>query len=165
VAHPINFNLGRIEGGEWNSSVPCTCTLGIRFGFFPGIAPEEATRQVSARIRATAARVNADLTVEITSRGHFSPGCEYDLDAPAMQMLAQAHRKITGAAPAHLACTATTDGRHFALMTDIPVTVYGPVARNIHGIDEAVSLHSMQRVAATMAQFMVDWCGVEEIPP
>lgn len=165
VAHPINFNLGRIEGGEWNSSVPCTCTLGIRFGFFPGVTPEEATRQVSARIRATAARVNADLTVEITSRGHFSPGCEYDLDAPAMQMLARAHRKITGAAPEHLACTATTDGRHFALLTDLPVTVYGPVARNIHGIDEAVSLHSMQRVAATMAQFMVDWCGVEEIHP
>ena len=31
----INFNLGRIEGGEWNSSVPCTCTLGIRFSFYP----------------------------------------------------------------------------------------------------------------------------------
>jgi acetylornithine deacetylase len=80
-----------------------------------------------------------------------------------MQVLADAHRKITGAPPERLACTATTDGRHFALMTDIPVTVYGPVARNIHGVDEAVSLDSMKRVAATMAQFMVDWCGVEPL--
>ena len=164
VAHPINFNLGRIAGGEWNSSVPCTCTLGIRFGFFPGTTASDATRHVTERIRATAARVNPDLIVEITSRGHFSPGCEYDLDAPAMQILARAHEKITGAPPEHLACTATTDGRHFALMTDIPVTIYGPLARNIHGIDEAVSLDSMKRVAATMAQFMVDWCGVEEYP-
>ncbi|UUZ66735.1 ArgE/DapE family deacylase [Polaromonas sp. P2-4] len=163
AAHPINFNLGRIEGGEWNSSVPCTCTLGLRFSFFPGMTAEEATRQVTQRIRATAARVNAALTVDIRSRGHVSPGCEYDLDAPAMQVLADAHRKITGAPPERLACTATTDGRHFALMTDIPVTVYGPVARNIHGIDEAVSLDSMKRVAATMAQFMVDWCGVEPL--
>jgi acetylornithine deacetylase len=163
AAHPINFNLGRIEGGEWNSSVPCTCTLGLRFSFYPGMTAEEATLQVTQRIRATAARVNAALTVEIRSRGHFSPGCEYDLDAPAMQVLAEAHRKITGAPPERLACTATTDGRHFALMTDIPVTVYGPLARNIHGIDEAVSLDSMKRVAATMAQFMVDWCGVEPL--
>ena len=163
VSHPINFNLGRIEGGEWNSSVPCTCTMGIRFGFFPGVSAEAATRVVSERIRATAARVNAALSVEISARGHFSPGCEYDLEAPAMRALARAHETITGAPPEHLACTATTDGRHFALMTDLPVTVYGPVARNIHGIDEAVSLASMRRVAATLAQFIVDWCGVEPI--
>ncbi len=163
AAHPLNFNLGRIEGGEWNSSVPCTCTLGIRFGFFPGTPAEVATRIVTDRIRATAARVNPDLAVEISSRGHFSPGCEYDLEAPPLRALAAAHQKISGAAPAHLACTATTDGRHFALMTDLPVTVYGPTARNIHGIDEAVSLDSMKRVAGTMAQFIVDWCGVEPI--
>jgi acetylornithine deacetylase len=163
VEHPLNFNLGRIEGGEWNSSVPCTCRLGIRFGFFPGTTAEEATLQVTQRIRATAARLDADLTVEINARGHFSPGCEYELDAPPLRMLAEAHEKITGAAPRPLACTATTDGRHFALMTDIPVTVYGPLARNIHGIDEAVSLDSMKRVAATMAQFMADWCGVEPL--
>lgn len=161
--HPINFNLGRIEGGEWNSSVPCTCTLGLRFSFFPGVSAEDATRDVTARIRATAARVNPALTVEITSRGHFSPGCEYDLEVPAMQVLAEAHRQVNGTAPKELACTATTDGRHFALMTDIPVTVYGPTARHFHGIDEAVSLDSMLRVAATMAQFIVDWCGVEPI--
>ena len=163
VAHPLNFNLGRIEGGEWNSSVPCTCTMGIRFGFFPGVTAEDATRAVTARIRACAARLNADLTVEITSRGHFSPGCEYDLDAPAMQVLARAHEQVTGQVPERLACTATTDGRHFALMTDIPVTNYGPFARNIHGIDECVSLDSMQRVTATMVQFIADWCGVEPI--
>ena len=34
-AHPINFNLGQIHGGEWNSSVPCTCSLGVRIGFYP----------------------------------------------------------------------------------------------------------------------------------
>ena len=162
VAHPLNFNLGRIDGGEWNSSVPCTCTMGIRFGFFPGVTAEDATRAVTERIRACATRLNPDLTVEISSRGHYSPGCEYDLDAPAMQVLAQAHEKITGVPPERLACTATTDGRHFALMTDIPVTNYGPTARNIHGIDESVSIDSMKRVTATMVQFIADWCGIEE---
>ena len=49
--HPINFNLGRIEGGEWNSSVPCTCTLGIRFSFYPDMTPEIARDIVAARVR------------------------------------------------------------------------------------------------------------------
>ncbi len=48
AAHPINFNLGRIEGGEWQSSVPCQCTLGVRFSFFPGISAQDARRAQSA---------------------------------------------------------------------------------------------------------------------
>lgn len=165
AVHPINFNLGRIEGGEWNSSVPCRCTLGLRFSFFPGISAQEARHRVSARILATAARLNPALLVEISTEGHSSPGCTYDLDATAVQVLAQAHRTVTGTLPQPLACTATTDGRHFALMTDLPTMVYGPTARNIHGIDEAVSLDSMKRVTTAMAQFMVDWCGVEPVSP
>ncbi|MBP6707074.1 MAG: M20/M25/M40 family metallo-hydrolase, partial [Achromobacter sp.] len=74
------------------------------------------------------------------------------------------HEKATGQAPAKLACTATTDARHFRLMTDLPVTCYGPEARNIHGIDESVSIASMKRVATAMAQFIVDWCGVAPAP-
>lgn len=46
-------------------------------------------------------------------------------------------------------------------MTGQRTMVYGPVARNIHGVGEAASLGSMKRVSATMAQFIVDWCGVE----
>lgn len=160
AAHPINFNLGRIEGGEWNSSVPCTCTLGTRISFYPDMEPAEAQRIVSECVHATVKRLNSSLSVSIRYEGQFAPGCDFDLDAPAMRTLALAHKKITGKEPEQLACTATTDARHFRLMTDMPVTCYGPEARNIHGIDESVSLASMQRVAATMMQFMVDWCGV-----
>ncbi|MDB5818075.1 MAG: acetylornithine deacetylase or succinyl-diaminopimelate desuccinylase [Rhizobacter sp.] len=163
VNHPINFNLGQIEGGEWNSSVPCTCTLGVRFGFFPGVTAADATKQVTQRIREKVAHLNPQLTVEIAERGFAAPGCVYDLEAPAMKTLAQAHRQMHGVVPELLACTATTDGRHFALSTDTPVTNYGPLARNIHGIDESVSLDSMKRVVATMVRFMVDWCGVEPL--
>jgi acetylornithine deacetylase len=160
VAHPININLGRIQGGEWNSSVPCTCTMGLRVGFYPGQDAGAVRAEVEARIRATAARLNPDLGVEIGRKGFNAPGCVYDLEAPAMQALADAHRAVNNQAPERLACTATTDGRHFRLLTDIPVTNYGPRARNIHGLDEAVDLASMQRVATVLARYIVDWCGV-----
>lgn len=161
LPHPINFNLGRIEGGEWNSSVPCTCTLGLRVGYYPGREPDDVVAELSDRIRAKARALAPALQVEISTRGHRSPGCVYDLEAPAMRALAEAHRQVCGEPPAQIASTATTDGRHFRLLTDIPVTNYGPLARNIHGLDEAVSIASMQRVTATMARFIVDWCGVQ----
>jgi len=163
VAHPLNFNLGMIQGGEWNSSVPCTCTLGVRIGFYPDMTPEEARRIIAARIHAAAARINTALTVNLRYHGQFAPGCEFDLDAPAMQALAVAHTQVNGVAPERRALTATTDARFFRMMTDVPVTCYGPQAQNIHGIDESVSIASMQRVATTMARFMVDWCGVQPL--
>ena len=47
-----------------------------------------------------------------------------------------------------------------SLATDLPVTNYGPTARAIHGLDEAVDLASMGRVATVMARYLQDWCGL-----
>ncbi|CAG2142043.1 ArgE/DapE family deacylase [Cupriavidus plantarum] len=160
-AHPINFNLGQIQGGEWNSSVPCTCTLGVRIGFYPQMNVDDAKAQVAACVRDTVARLASNLTLNIRYEGFHAPGCEFDLDNAPMQALARAHEQVHGTPPARQATTATTDARHFRLTLDTPVTCYGPEARNIHGIDESVSIDSMVRVATTFALFLHDWCGVE----
>ena len=162
-AHPINFNIGQINGGEWNSSVPCSCTLGVRIGFYPDMTVETAKARVSACVQGTLARLDSGLALNLRYEGFQAPGCEFDLNGPALQHLAAAHRTAHGAEIEHEATTATTDARHFRLMLDTPVTCYGPEARNIHGIDESVSLASMLRVATTLAQFLHDWCGVEPI--
>ena len=162
--HPINFNLGQISGGEWNSSVPCSCTLGVRVGFYPGMSVDDAKARVSACVQATVARLGQSgngLTLNIRFEGFQAPGCEFDLYGPGLQCLAAAHRAVHGSEIARVATTATTDARHFRLMLDAAVTCYGPEARNIHGIDESVSLASMLRVTNTLAQFLHDWCGVE----
>ncbi len=161
--HPINFNLGRIEGGEWNSSVPCMCRMGVRIGFFPGVAVETVQRAVEASVRAALAALPNRLQVNFEYRGFQAPGCEFDLDHPAMRALAAAHEKVNGAPPERLAMTATTDARHFQLISKLPVTCYGPQADSIHGVDEWVSIASMRRVATVMAQFMQDWCTLEAI--
>ncbi|WP_454763992.1 ArgE/DapE family deacylase [Cupriavidus campinensis] len=160
-AHPINFNLGQLQGGEWNSSVPCTCTLGIRIGFFPDMNVDDAKATVAQHIRDTLTRLGSTLQLNIRYEGFHAPGCDFDLDNAPMQALAEAHRKVHGTAPLRQASAATTDARHFRIMLDTPVTCYGPDARDIHGIDESVSIASMIRVATTFAQFLHDWCGVE----
>jgi acetylornithine deacetylase len=160
-AHPINFNIGQIHGGEWNSSVPCKCTLGVRIGFYPDMSVQVAKARVEACVKATVERLAGGLTLAFRYEGFHAPGCEFDLDGPGLKQLAAAHRMVNGAEIEHEATTATTDARHFRLMLDTPVTCYGPKARNIHGIDESVSIDSMLRVATTFAQFLHDWCGVE----
>lgn len=163
VEQPININLGTIEGGEWKSSVPCTCTMGIRASFYPDRDAREAIEWFSNFIRTTAAKLNPDLQVEIGNNGFAAPGCVYDLQHPAMKALAESHESMHGEAPKHLACTATTDGRHFRLLTDWAVTNYGPIAKNIHGIDECVSVESMERVTQTMVHYIIHHCGVVKI--
>lgn len=161
--HPINFNLGQIEGGEWNSSVPCTCRMGVRIGFYPGVTVEAVKHSVEDTVRAALAALPNSLELSFDYRGFQAPGCEFDLDHPSMQALAVAHEKVNGVPPQRLALTATTDARHFKLLAKLPVTCYGPQADNIHGIDESVSIDSMQRVATVMASYMQDWCGLETI--
>lgn len=157
--HPINFNIGRIEGGEWTSSVPCQCALDVRIGFYPDMDIVDAKAQVAARLQVVAAQL-AGIVLDIRYEGFHAPGCVFDLDNPPMRALAEAHRQVHGTAPDEIATTATTDARHFRLMLGKPVTCYGPLARDIHGIDEAVSIASMVRVATTFALFLRDWCGV-----
>ncbi|OZI55053.1 acetylornithine deacetylase [Bordetella genomosp. 5] len=161
-AHPINFNLGQIHAGDWNSSVPSVCTLGLRLACYPDMTIEEAKRIATERIDATVAAFNEpDIKVSIRFEGFHAPGCEYDLDVAPMQLLADAHRRVTGEAPKRQAITGTTDGRHFRMLMDVPVTCYGPIAESVHGFDERVSIDSMIRVASALALFLHDWCGVE----
>ena len=162
--HPINFNVGQLHAGEWNSSVPSVCEVGLRIACYPGTEIADLKRIIEARIRASLDQVSGDdLKVSFRYEGFHAPGCEYDLDTEPLQLLASTHREISGAAPGRLALTGTTDGRHFHKVLDVPVTCYGPMTKNIHGFDECVSIESMTRVATVFAQFLASWCGVEPL--
>jgi acetylornithine deacetylase len=162
-AHPVNFNLGKISGGDWASTVPCATAIDVRVGFYPGMSLEEVRHAVEGRIaHAVATRrelKGAKATVEY--RGFQAEGAVMDTDAPLMTTLAHAHRQITNRPVEHMASTATTDARFFQLYGDIPATCYGPEASNIHGIDESVSIDSMMEVTQVLAVFIAEWCGVE----
>jgi acetylornithine deacetylase len=86
-----------------------------------------------------------------------------DLQQPAMRSLMQAHHDITGQPCGTRASTATTDVRFFHLYGHIPATCYGPRGANIHGVDEWVSMSSLQQVTAVLALYIARWCGLERI--
>ncbi len=163
--HPVNFNLGKIHGGEWASSVPTACRADIRLGFYPGITPAEV-RETVEKLFAEAHRKhpqNNSIDYKITYEGFQAEGFVLDINQPMVTTLADCHKSVAGKDVAFNAFTGTTDARFFNLYGNIPATCYGAVAANIHGIDEWVSIDSMMEVSSVLATFMARWCGVNKL--
>ena len=163
--HPVNFNLGKIVGGEWSSSVPTHCRVDMRLGFYPGIKPAEVRAQVEALLREAHAAhpQHKSVRIDISYHGFQAEGLVVDLQQPVIRSLMQAHRDITGSEATARASTATTDVRFFHLYGHIPATCYGPNGANIHGVDEWVSIASLQQVTAVLALFVARWCGLNRL--
>jgi acetylornithine deacetylase len=164
-AHPVNFNLGRLSGGEWASSVPTHCRADVRLGYYPGKRAAEVKAEVEALLQAAHARHPhaANVRYEVVYGGFQSEGVVVDMKEPVITTLMQCHEDLWQAQPGRTAMTATTDVKFFHLYGKIPSTCYGPTSENIHGVDEWVSIESLQRVAAVYALFIARWCGLNRL--
>jgi acetylornithine deacetylase len=161
IDHPLNLNVGVIEGGDWASTVAGECVTRFRFGLFPGESLTALRARIEARVAEAAAGDPwlAQFPPAVEWIGFQAEGCRFDVDGALGQSLRHAHRAWRGAEPGQLRATCTTDVRHFNLYYDTPATCYGPKAEAIHGVDERVSLDSMQRVAEVLTSSILDWCG------
>src|SRR5215207_8723751 len=54
--HPINLNIGVIEGGDWPSTVPGSCELRCRLSFYPGQTVAEIRTAVESAVQEAAER-------------------------------------------------------------------------------------------------------------
>jgi len=168
--HALNLNIGKIQGGDWTSSVPAWSVIDVRMAIFPGQDIEAAKVEIEQTIY-EAARQNAFLKnalPEVIYHGFMAEGYALSEDTSATAQAAigaleSAHLTTTGEALDHAAITATTDARFFGLYADTPALVYGPRAEAIHGFNERVELESIRRITGATALFIADWCGVENI--
>ena len=165
-SHALNLNVGRIEGGDWTSSVPAWCIFDVRMGLFPHQLIDEAKREIVAVLTEAADHAACCNKLEIIWNGFHAEG--YSLKDhvttaadQAIRELEDAHQTVTGLALDRIAITATTDARFFGLYADTPALVYGPRAVAIHGFNERVELDSMRRVTQATALFIAQWCGLE----
>jgi acetylornithine deacetylase len=162
--HPINFNIGKIAGGDWASSVPAWCSFDCRISFYPGVSAREAASEIETCIRGAARRdpFLANSPPEIEWNGFFAEGYTLEEGSEAESTLTRAHALAQGAALHTVVTPGYLDGRVFVLYAGMPCLVYGPVSQNIHGFDERVSLASTKRVTGTIALFIAEWCGLEK---
>ena len=157
LARPYNVNVGTITAGDWPSSVPARATLGVRAGYPRDLTPDEALARIRAAVLAAAAGDPwlADHPPVIRPTGFRAEGYLIDDDHPLVSALAAAHVAAHGGVmPRRFVLGSTTDARYYLNQFGVPAVAYGPRARNIHAIDEAVELASIVSGARTMARFI-----------
>ncbi len=93
--------------------------------------------------------------VEVSFEGFRAHAYRHDLDTAFARLAGEAHAELHGAPPGRKVSTATTDARYVRG----PCLCYGPVAGNIHGIDEWVDLVSVRDTALAVALIASRWCG------
>jgi acetylornithine deacetylase len=169
VDNPAALTIGTINGGEWIASVPSCCRFEGRIGFYPGDDPHERVKEFEAFVTAIAAddpllqRCPEPIVewVGVVHAGYtLAPGSE------AEAVLSQAHAAAN--APDRKSLQAYVmacylDAAVYAVHAGMPALVYGPIAENIHAIDERVSLPSLRRVTKAIALFTAAWCGVRPL--
>lgn len=163
--HPINLNIGKIEGGDWGSSVPAWCRVQCRIAIYPGRSAADAAREIEGCVTAFA-RADPYLSnnpPRVVFNGFFAEGYELQPGSDAERVLAGAHEAATGSPLGTLVTPAYLDARVHALYDRVPALCYGPTGRNIHGYDECVSLSSVRRITTAMALFVAEWCGLEPV--
>jgi len=162
-AHPINLNVGRIEGGDWASSVPAWCTLQCRIAIYPGTSAAEAAGEIERWLNDFARNdtMLANNPPRITFNGFFAEGYVLEPGSEAEAVLAESHHAVTGEKLESFVTAGYLDTRVYALYEKIPALCYGPISRNIHGFDECVSLRSLERITAAITLFIAQWCGTE----
>jgi acetylornithine deacetylase len=163
--HPLNLNIGRIEGGDWASSVPAWCRIECRIAMLPGTNAAAAAREIEDEITRFARSDSflANNPPKITWNGFFAEGYKLEPGSNAEAVLARAHQTVTGRSLETSLATAYLDARVYSLYDRIPALNYGCFAENYHGFDERVDLASLRRTTEVIALFIAEWCGVEPV--
>ena len=163
VNHPVNVNLGTIEGGEWNSSVATRCRIGLRVGVMMGYTAAQTRADIERLVEQAKGheRLRGAL-VKLEFKGFMADPCVFDTDAEIVRLARRSYAEVTGGSLRDYPATGLTDGRFFTLYQDTPVACFGPDAVDIHGIDENVGLESMHGITRTIALAMAEWCGIEK---
>lgn len=163
LEHPINFNIGKIEGGDWPSTVPPWCEFDVRAAIYPGTTADQARAQIEACI-AEASQSDPRLTMAhptVTFNGFYAEGYVLEEGSDAENVLRDCHKIAFNADLQSFTTPGYLDARVFVIYGGMPTLVYGPLSKDIHGFDERVHLDSVRLITKAIALFIADWCGVE----
>ncbi|MEJ1978441.1 MAG: M20/M25/M40 family metallo-hydrolase [Acetobacteraceae bacterium] len=159
--HPINVNVGTIEGGEWNSSVANRVRIGVRVGVMPG----QSCFAVRSEIEALMAATQADprlrgATVAVEFRGFMADGAVFPRSSRSRRWC----RRSTRRSPGRRSATTCRGPDGCAVLHALPGhagDLLRADAQNIHAIDESVGLDCVRETTQVLALTIAGWCGLE----
>ncbi|MGI9253199.1 MAG: ArgE/DapE family deacylase [Thermomicrobiales bacterium] len=162
IDHPINLNIGVIQGGDWPSTVPGACELHCRLSMYPGQSVAETRAAIERAIHEAALADDwlREHPPVITYDGFGSAGSVVSMDELSMRLLGAWHKRVSGAEMAPRSGTGINDMRYFNFQ-GIPSACYGPGGALAHAADEWLDLDTLVPTAKTLGAFMIDWCGAQ----
>ena len=158
------ISIGRVQAGDWPSTVPETLIAEGRYGIFPGENSAESRQQFEHAI-AQAAN-DDDWLCRNPPRvewfeGQFEPGLTPS-DAAIIGELAAAHSDVCGRQAQTHGVPYGSDLRLFTNNGGMHAVLYGPGdVRVAHSLNEYVPLDEVRGVAKVVARVIANWCGAQ----
>ncbi len=165
VPIPLPINLGKIEGGNWPSSVPDLITLEGRIG----VGPEEKLGDVKQELASWLGAISEEdpwfekHPVELEWFGaQWVPG-SVEVDHPFVKLIEDAYTEVVQKPAILEASPWGTDGGLFTQLSGIPTVVFGPGTTEVaHYPNEYISIDQMMKAAEIIAILLMNWCEVTD---
>ncbi|MFC6737398.1 M20/M25/M40 family metallo-hydrolase, partial [Halolamina salina] len=154
---PWPIVIGKVQAGNWASSVPSSLTAEMRFGVAPGETVDEVEQQYEEALQAV---VDADdwLSEHPPSFERFSiqfESAEVDADEPIVRTLREAMLDTGLPDTDPRGATYGADSRHY-VAAGIPTVVFGPGSiEQAHFPDETIEWADVEQARETIAETAV----------
>jgi acetylornithine deacetylase len=159
---PYALSIGRVESGDWPSSVAEWLEFQGRYGIIPGEDMDQARRQFEAAVAGAAASdswLRLHPPVVEWWGGQFA-AARVLVDEPVVQVVSAAYRAATGAASRFEGMTYGSDMRILVNQGHTPALLFGPGdVRRAHKPDEFVPVDDLLVVTRTLALAALQFCG------
>lgn len=162
---PIPINIGKMNSGNWPSSVPDLAVIEGRMGVAPNETMQEAETELESML--TALKIvdpwfqTYPPTVEWFG-GRWLPG-DLSVNHPLIDVLSQSFQEITKTKPVIEASPWGTDGGILSKIGGIPVVVFGPGETKVaHDANEYINLDNVVVAAEIIAMTIMRWCEVDD---
>ncbi len=159
---PLPINIGKIQGGNWPSSVPDEILIEGRIG----VGPQETLEDVKAEFEEAMRNVEdvwfEKHPIQVEWFGaQWLPG-SIDVEHELMGILQDRYKEVIGAEPEIEASPWGTDGGLLTQVGNTPSIVFGPgVTAYAHYPNEYIELEKVFQAAEIIALVIYDWCGSE----
>jgi acetylornithine deacetylase len=158
---PVVVNVGRVHGGDWPSTVPGECVVEGGIAFLPNRTCRRIVEEVRALIGAKAtpwARQHSRFELAGLRNEAFATPAGH----PAVRSFQRAAETVLGPRPLE-GWNASCDARLFFHRGGMPTVVFGAGdLGHAHSLDEQVQMDDIRSAARVLAEFLMDWCGVEK---
>jgi acetylornithine deacetylase len=160
---PIPINIGKIEGGDWPSSVADLVKIEGRMGVSPGEQMKEAKHEMEnwlVKLKDVDSWFSEHPVKVEWFGARWVPG-SIEVEHPLVKALSENYHSVLREVPTIEASPWGTDGGLLTELGETPSIVFGPgVTEMAHFPNEYIELNRVFAAAEIIALTLMDWCGI-----